>query len=290
VGVVDVGSNTVRLLVSDAGRELLSLRESLRLGEEVEHHGLIRPHKLAEVADCVGDFADAARNEGARLLEVLVTSPGRQASNGRELTRVLATAAQAPVQILTAQEEGRLAFLGALDSTRVPSRKPAAVVDVGGGSTQLVVGTRRNGPSWCRSVDLGSLRLMSRCLPGDPPGPDAMRDARREITRLLDQIEPPDAATAFAVGGTARALRRLYGSRLGRDELRTAVELLSVIPGKRLSAEYGISAHRAATLPAGAVILEALQRRLGSPLKVVRSGLRHGALLELTERSSAEAA
>lgn len=290
VGVVDVGSNTVRLLVTDAGRELLSLREALRLGDEVERHGVIRPHKLAEVADCVGDFAEAARREGARAIEVLVTSPGRQASNGDELARLLVAAAQAPVRILSAPEEGRLAFAGALAATRVPGRRLAAVVDVGGGSAQVVVGTRRDGPSWTRSIDLGSLRLTSRCLPGNPPGREAIEAAREEVARVLDGVSPPAPAAAFAVGGSARALRRIFGSRLGRDELRAAVELLAVTRATDLAGVEGISEARAATLPAGAVILEALQQRLGAPLKVVRAGLRHGALLELAESRSARAA
>ena len=289
VAVVDVGSNTVRLLVTGDGRELLSLRERLRLGESVERHGLIPEQQLAELAECVGRFAGAARAIGAQALEVLVTSPGRQAANGHELAEALAAAARAPVRILSSQEEGRLAFAGALATSSVTGRKHVAVVDVGGGSAQVVAGSRRAGPDWFRSIDLGSLRLTSRLLPGDPPGAPAIAKARDEVERQLEAFTPPSVGAAFAVGGSARALRRLYGSRLGGGELAEAVELLAFSPGSELSARFGVSLARAATLPAGAVILEALQARLEVPLKVSRTGLRHGALLELAERQLAAA-
>jgi exopolyphosphatase / guanosine-5'-triphosphate,3'-diphosphate pyrophosphatase len=289
VAVVDVGSNTVRLLVTGDGRELLSLRETLRLGESVERYGLIPEPKLAELFACVRRFADAARAHGASALEVLVTSPGRQASNGDEVADVLAIAAEAPVRILSSQEEGRLAFVGALAAASVTGRKRVAVVDVGGGSAQVVAGSRRDGPDWFGSVDLGSLRLTARLLTDDPPGAAAIARARVEVDRQFETFAPPTVDAAFAVGGSARALRRLYGSRLGAAELTEAVELLAFTPGSELSERFGVSRARATTLPAGAVLLEALQRRLEVPLKVSRTGLRHGALLELVGRELAAA-
>jgi exopolyphosphatase/guanosine-5'-triphosphate,3'-diphosphate pyrophosphatase len=289
VAVVDVGSNTVRLLVTGDDGEILSLRERLRLGESVERHGAIPEAKLAELAACVGRFAAAARAEGAETLEVLVTSPGRQARNGNELGEALGAAARAPVRILSAQEEGRLAFVGALAASSVTGRKRVAVVDVGGGSAQVVTGSRREGPDWFCSIDLGSLRLASRLLSADPPGARAIAKARDAVERELAGFAPAPVGAALAVGGSARALRRLYGSRLGGGELSEAVELLTSTPCRELSARFGVSLARAATLPAGAVILEALQARLEVPLKVSRTGLRHGALLELAAQDRAAA-
>jgi exopolyphosphatase/guanosine-5'-triphosphate,3'-diphosphate pyrophosphatase len=287
VGVVDVGSNTVRLLVADGDRPLLTLRETLRLGAAVEELGCIPPAKLEETAGVVATFADAARGAGARRLEVLITSPGRQAANGEELLDALAAAAQAPARILSAAEEGRLAFVGALGATRAPSHRRIAVVDVGGGSAQAVVGSRQEGPAWIRSLDLGSLRLTSRLLPDDPPGLRAVTLARAEVEGYLDGFDPPLPRTAIAVGGSARALRRIVGSRLGSDELAEAIELLAATPGNELIELYGLNPHRVRTLTAGAVILAALQRRLDAPLKVLRAGLREGALAELAERRAA---
>jgi exopolyphosphatase / guanosine-5'-triphosphate,3'-diphosphate pyrophosphatase len=287
VGVIDVGSNTVRLLVTGGGRTLLTIREPLGLGAAVEQAGSIPADKLDEAADVVGAFADEARRIGVDELEVLITSPGRQAANGEDLLDLLAIAARAPARVLTAVEEGRLAFAGALEGAGGLVRRRVAVVDVGGGSAQVAVGTRTTGPTWVRSLDIGSLRLTRRCLTADPPGHDALHAARDEVERLLEGFDPPEPQAALAVGGTARSLRRLIGNRLGRDELEDVLDLLAVTPERELIDRHDLPPHRAGTIAAGAVIFAALQERLRTPLKVSRTGLREGALSQLAERRAA---
>jgi exopolyphosphatase/guanosine-5'-triphosphate,3'-diphosphate pyrophosphatase len=287
VGVVDVGANTVRLLVVRRGRTIASEREMLRLGADVEEHGSIPPAKLARVAEVVGRFAADAREHGAGSLEVLITSPGRQAANGSELVDLLAAAADCPARVLSAVEEGRLAFVGAVAATAPPPRRLVAVIDVGGGSAQVVVGTRRDGPQWVRSIDLGSQRLTSRLLADDPPGARAIDDAADEVSTYLTGFDPPSPRTSLAVGGSARALKRIVGPRLGADELGEALTVLESTPAAELTRRYEIDAERTRTLPAGAVILAALQERLGTPLKVVRGGLREGAIADLANRRAA---
>jgi len=287
VGVVDVGSNTVRLLVEVRGRPVLSERELLRLGADVERHGRISAEKLELAAGVVARYAADARAAGVRDLEVLITSPGRQAENGRELLERLEAAAGVPTRILSAVEEGRLAFIGAVGLAGPPARRTVAVVDVGGGSAQVVVGTRRDGPTWARSIDLGSQRLTSRLLEGDPPGAGALEAARAEADRYAETLAPPATRGAYAVGGSARALRRLVGPRLGADELADAIEILAATREAKVAQKYDVDPGRTRTLAAGAVILAALQARLGTPLKVVRGGLRDGAIGELEARSLA---
>ena len=287
IGVVDVGSNTVRLLVKDRGRSTRTEREMLRLGADVELYGRISEAKLEASRSVVARFADIARDEGVEHLEVLITSPGRQATNGRELAEILGDAADCPVQVLSALEEGRLAFLGAIEATGPPPRRLVAVVDVGGGSAQLVVGTRRTGPQWLRSIDLGSQRLTSRLLSSDPPGAAALERARAEVETYLADLDPPTPRLALAVGGSARAAKRIVGSRLGAPELQEALALLAETPADEVGARFGIGDERARTLAAGVVILAGLQARLDTPLRVVRSGLRDGALIDLAARRAA---
>lgn len=289
VGVVDVGSNTVRLLVAEGDRPVLQLREALGLGAAVEEHGLIPPEKLAETADVVARFVDAAREAGTAALEILVASPGRQAANADDLIEALATASRSPVRVLSAADEGRLAFLGALGSVRVPARKIVAVVDVGGGSAQVTIGSRRTGPVWVRSIDLGSLRLTRRCLPDDPPGLDAAEAARHEVARVLERFAPPLPGRAFAVGGSARAVRRMVGDDLDAGSLEEAVRIAATTPAAELVERWGMNPTRGRTVAGGAVILEALQAKLDTPLEVVRAGLREGALTELGNRLAAAA-
>ncbi len=287
VGVIDVGSNTVRLLVSRDGREVLSQREMPRLGAEVERFGRISADKLDETALTVTRMARAARAAGATALEILITSPGRQAANGDELLARLAEAGGCDARVLTAVEEGRLAFAGAVAAAGPPARRTVAVVDVGGGSAQIVTGTRRDGPAWTRSIDLGSQRLTNRLFRSDPPGARAVDLARGEVERYLEGFRPPAPRAAYAVGGSARATKRIAGGSLDADALAYAVDVVTSTPSAKLVERHGISPERVRTVAAGAVILAALQARLGTPLKVVRAGVREGALLELGARRAA---
>jgi exopolyphosphatase/guanosine-5'-triphosphate,3'-diphosphate pyrophosphatase len=287
-GVVDVGSNTVRLHVAHDGETVFSERMLLGLGEAVERCGAIPEPKLAEVAACVADYVEQARGHGARNVEVLVTSPGRQATNGDELVSRLKRATPVPVRLLSAVDEARLGFVGGVAATRIPPGRSVAVVDVGGGSAQIAVGTRRDGPVWMRSIDIGSIRLTSRCVRNDPPERDELSAMRTEVARYLGDITPPQPRVALAVGGSARNLRKVAGtSRLGPDELAAAIELLLSTPAAAIMRRFDIDPGRVRTLLAGAVILEGVRELLGSGFRVVRAGVREGAVLELESRRAA---
>ena len=281
VGIIDVGANTVRLHVSRGGDQVLRERAMLRLGESIERNGAIPEEKLAETADCVAGFVRQARGRGVDRLEVLVTSPGRQAENGSELLARLAAASGVPVRLLSATEEGRLAFVGAVAAIRGPSRRLVAVCDVGGGSAQIAVGTAREGASWVRSIDIGSMRLTSRVMNDDPPGDAAVQAARLEVDRHLAGVLPPLPETALAVGGSARALRSIVGAKLGVDELDEVAGILARTPAREIVELFGVDEQRVRSLAAGAVILAALSERLCAPLRVVRGGVREGAAIEL---------
>ncbi len=289
VAVVDVGSNTIRLLVAARSADGLSCvtrgKRAVGLGADVEQLGAISASKLAEAADCVALFAAEARGAGAALLDVVVASPGRQAENGDQLVRMLSRAAGVPARVLSRDEEARLAFHGALAAAEPLGA--VAVCDVGGGSTQVAVGTAFGGPAWLRSVDLGSLRLSSRMVAGDPPGKFEVAALRAEARSALEHLTPPLPGEAIAVGGTARALRKLVGRTLGRAELKEALRLLRRDGAAQIAGRYGIETWRARALPAGTAILAELQELLGVPLEVGRGGLREGAALELLDSLAA---
>jgi exopolyphosphatase/guanosine-5'-triphosphate,3'-diphosphate pyrophosphatase len=288
VGIIDVGSNTVRLHVSRAGSEVYREKAVLRLGEPIEKTGVIPPDKLEATADCVQAFVGSAREHGAERIEVLVASPGRQAGNREELLTLLEASAGVPVRLLSPHEEGRLAFIGALAASRRGERALIAVCDVGGGSSQVAVGTRSGGVVWVRSADIGSMRLASRLLPDDPPGDAAVEAARKEAARVLEGFVPPLPELALAVGGSARAIRSIVGPELGPDELDEVSGILARTPAGEIAELYDVHLERVRTLAAGAVILEALQARLQVPLRVVRGGgVREGAAIELATRAQA---
>jgi exopolyphosphatase/guanosine-5'-triphosphate,3'-diphosphate pyrophosphatase len=286
VAVIDVGSNTIRLLVAAQSRRGLVCvargKRMVGLGADVERLGVVSARKLTEAAESLRGLATLADAAGAELLDVVVASPGRQARNADQLVHTLSRAAGAPVRVLTRDEEARLAFNGAIAQAIPPGA--VAVCDVGGGSTQIAVGTASGGPAWVRSVDLGSLRLSARIPTGDPPSKQEILALRAESRAAFEHVIPPLPQEAIAVGGAARALKRLVGRSLGPDELKAALRLLRREPAKDVAARYGVDGWRAEALPAGTALLLEVQRLLGVPLEVGRGGLREGLALELLEK------
>ena len=287
VAIVDVGANTLRLLVATRDRDgrvdaLSEDKRQLGLGEEIERNGgRIRAEKLEQAAEVARLHVRRARKLNADAIEILVTSPGRQAVNGDELVQALSAATGAPVTVLSAEAEGELGWLGAVTAAdNLP--ESIGVCDVGGGSVQLVVGTLSAGPAWACSVDIGSLRLTRRTLQSDPPTARELAAATEEVARAFDGVAPPLPQIALATGGTARALRRIAGGReLSQPELHDVVGQLGTRSSKQISKEFGVDRARARTLTAGTIVLSELQRRLGMPLRVARGGIREGAAFEL---------
>jgi exopolyphosphatase/guanosine-5'-triphosphate,3'-diphosphate pyrophosphatase len=287
VGVIDVGSNTIRLLAADVGRYGLKVvhehRVWARLGVDVAQTGEITAERLEAATAAVAQLTAAAHRAGCLRVETLVASPGRQAANAGELVRALEAVSGAPVRVLGREEEALLGYQGAVTAAG-PFEGAAAVCDVGGGSTQLAIGLPDRGPSWLRSFDVGSLRLTAETLEGDPPGKSRIRAARAIVRRELEGLVVPLPRTALAVGGSARALRRVVGRTLGEEELREAVSILRKTPSRSIGKTFGVPAARAQTLLAGALIFTEVQFRLMVPLRVVAKGLREGAVLELAGR------
>jgi exopolyphosphatase / guanosine-5'-triphosphate,3'-diphosphate pyrophosphatase len=290
IAVLDVGSNTVRLLVAERrnGRiePVRQARRLLLLGREIERQGALSGRKLEETRRCARHFAALAREAGSARLEVVVTAPGRQTGNPDELVRILTEATAASVRVLSAEEEGRLAWEGAVAGL-VQTPPTLAVCDVGGGSTELLVGTPESGPAWARSLDIGCLRLTERLVDCDPPGKRGMRAVRAEIEVGFDGLVVPLPHAAMATGGTARGLRKLVGERLGEAELAAAVSRLTKRSAREIASASGIDPERARTLPAGALILTEVQRRLAAPLVVSAAGLREGVALTLLREAAA---
>jgi exopolyphosphatase/guanosine-5'-triphosphate,3'-diphosphate pyrophosphatase len=290
VAVIDVGANTIRLLVAAAsGNGLATVEERqsrVGLGAEIEMQGRISEVKIGEAASTVRGFVATARELGCMRLVVAVTSPGRQAANATQLIARLEEEAPLAVEVLSGGEEARFAWDGAL-SWCGPSEGSVLVCDVGGGSTELAFGTPAVGLLWQRSLDIGSLRLTRRLLVNDPPGKKLIAAARVEVDRELDGLLLPLPVRAVAVGGSARAVSKIAGKRLGAEQFSEALRVLRRWPSPRIAAEFKIDPTRARTVAAGALILAELQRRIAVPLEVVPYGLREGLALSLIARRSA---
>jgi exopolyphosphatase / guanosine-5'-triphosphate,3'-diphosphate pyrophosphatase len=290
VAVIDIGSNTARLLVAERGsrtaERIGEAKAYLGLGGEILRRGEVGPEKLAETAVETRRFAAIARELDAEAVDVFVTAPARQAANADELVTTIARASGHLVRVLSASEEGELAYEGALATTSV-SEEPIAVCDVGGGSTEITVGDRARGSFWCDSVELGSLRLTAATLHDDPPKPKQLAAAEALVTEQFETARPPRVQTALAVGGSARAVAKITGRRLDEASLEDVLRTIVSQPSEQLARAMSLDAPRAATLAGGVIILLELTRRLGVPLQLAGGGLREGAAARLLRSRAA---
>ena len=238
VAVIDIGSNTGRLLVARRGSTAATVavrneRTVLGLGHEIECTGTISAEKLEQTMVCARRYATLARAHGSTQIDVIVTAPGRQSANAAELVAGLTHVTGVPARVLSADEEGRYAFEGATAGV-TGLALPVGVCDVGGGSDRA----RRRHPRPCagrRALDRHRLAAADEPVPeGRPPSRPvdraggATRRASTSATWTGCAI-----ATALATGGSARGLRKLVGRTLDDRRLDRAVRIIARQPADR---------------------------------------------------------
>jgi exopolyphosphatase/guanosine-5'-triphosphate,3'-diphosphate pyrophosphatase len=285
---IDIGSNTTRLLVAEPGapgslREVSEQRAFTRIGTEVARCGGIGPDKAREVAAVAALQAERARELGAERIVTVCTAAIRDAGHHSGLLGLL-EAAGLDVRVLTGEEEARLAFAGAtatLDRDEIGPAIPVAVADVGGGSTELAIGTCGGEVTWWASLRVGSSSLARRFLEHDPPTVPELARLRADAAGTLDDVDPPPVALAVAVGGSAGATAQMVGPSLTPDACERALTTLLTAPAAEIGARHGLDPERVRLLPAGILLLEEVGTRLGQPLRFARGGIREGVLLEL---------
>jgi len=285
---IDVGSNTTRLLVADVDdgrlRELMSQRVFTRLGRGLGSGGKIPSQKIAETAEVVCTQVRHARDLGVKKIAVVGTAAIRQAKNGAKLVAAVEKESGLPMQVLSDKEEARLAFVGATKTLGAPVEGSVAVVDVGGGSTELAVGTVAGGATWSASFRIGSGFLADSYLRSDPPSVEELKAVRQHVEGTFEGLDVPPVDSAVAVGGSATSLRRLVGGELEHETLERSIRILSSTPVAEVAQRFELEPERVRLLPAGMLILEEVSDRLRLPLKIGRGGLREGVILELLAR------
>jgi exopolyphosphatase/guanosine-5'-triphosphate,3'-diphosphate pyrophosphatase len=218
VAAVDCGTNSIRLLIADvpvegAHTDLLRRMEVVRLGEGVDATGRLAPQAIERTRRVLAEYAAQARELGAERLRMVATSATRDAANRHQFeAMVTATLGQLP-DVATGEEEAGLSYLGATASLAAAARAhgsadpepPYLVVDIGGGSTEFVLGDA-TGVRAARSVDVGCVRLTERHLHSDPPPPEEVQAAEADIRAALAEV------TAAVPVAEARTLVGLAGS------------------------------------------------------------------------------
>ncbi|NJQ03647.1 Ppx/GppA family phosphatase [Streptomyces sp. PLAI1-29] len=299
LGVLDVGSNTVHLLVVDAhpGARPLpahSHKAELRLAELLDERGAIGEQGMDRLVAVVGEALRAAEDKGAEEVLPFATSAVRDASNADEVLARLAAGTGVRPVVLSGEEEARLTFLAARRWFGWSAGR-LLVLDIGGGSLELAHGTDEE-PDGAASLPLGAGRLTAARLPGDPPDPEDVRALRRhvraEIARVAGEFSrsgAPDHAVGTSktfrrlarIAGAARSADGLYVKRsLSRAALEEWVPRLTRMTAAERAELPGVSRGRAPQLVAGALVAEAAMDLFGvDELEICPWALREGVIL-----------
>jgi exopolyphosphatase/guanosine-5'-triphosphate,3'-diphosphate pyrophosphatase len=286
---IDIGSNTTRLLVADCGDDTLveihQERAFTQIARSLDADRSVPAPKLEEVVRSVAGQLASARRLGAVEIRCVATAGVRRAANGESLVGLIEHACDGlSVKVLTGDQEGRLAFIGAAWGCR-QSGQPAVdgalgVVDVGGGSSELVVGVPPDQVLWCRSLPIGSSDLVGSEMRSDPPSADECARASARVHDAFAGLEPPAVGRAVAVGGSAASLTSIVGPLLDEGALGLSLELLQRLSAAEIAAQYELDVRRVRLLPAGILILMEVTSLFGSALTVGGAGLREGLLLD----------
>ena len=286
VAAVDCGTNTIKLLVADIDRDagtqhdLVRELRIVRLGQGVDRTGRLADEALSRVFAAVDEYAAVIAAHDVRALRFMATSASRDASNADVFAEGVGSRLGVRLEVVTGDEEAQLAYDGATRSLSAIGRDvpfPVAVLDIGGGSTELIVGTAPGRVAAARSLDIGSVRLTERLMPSDPPTRAEVQAATRAVDDALDTlpgygVHVGDAPTLVGVAGTVTTLAMLLTGldTWDRDRVHHASfpladvhdladRLLSMTAAER--ERLGVPAGRSDVIGAGAVILDRVLHR-----------------------------
>ena len=303
VAVVDLGSNTTRLLIADvrdrAVTELDRRTEITGLGSGVDQSGRLSDDAVARVEEALAAYREAIDAAEVDRTVALATSAVRDASNGEDFRARLRKRFSFDVSAISGEEEARKTFLGAT-SRRAVDAGPVTVIDVGGGSTELVIGVAGAEPTFIVSTQAGSVRQTDRHLQEDPPGDDALAGLSREVAQIVADAVPValrgSVRAGIAVAGTATSLAaieqeldpydpdRVEGYPLDVEKCERMLAMLATLPLEERREVTGLEPERAPTIVAGvAILVEAMRAFELESLVVSEADILHGAALEAAE-------
>jgi exopolyphosphatase / guanosine-5'-triphosphate,3'-diphosphate pyrophosphatase len=262
---IDVGSNSVHLLLTELGGEVLRDESVLLgLGAMVDIVGRIPDDGAAAAIEAISEYVDAATDEGAESITLLATEPLRRASNRSRFCESVEQALGLPLHVLSHDEEALLTVLGVLDGE--PVSEPTLVLDIGGGSSEIVLLEPGADPV-IGVIPVGSARLTAQHVEDDPPTADEVRELRAESHHLFSSLPTGRPRRGIVVGGSGTNLIRLTSAEGDEDTpddglidtARTAraIEIVKAAPSAELVEAYGLRERRVLQMAAGASLIEA---------------------------------
>ena len=261
---IDVGSTSVHLLVAEVhGHRLEPVHDKsafLRLGDHLRTRELLGEDARDELVGTLQAQVDIARRLGAVDVTIVATEPLRRAADAHRVVREIAEATGVPVHVLEHDEEGILTLLGVTGG--VPVEDDVVVVDIGGGSSEIVVVGPRQ-PAVARGIRVGAARLVAALVEHDPPRPAELAALHAEAARRIADAPVARPTSIVVVGGTASNLLKiipdaLVDRRLTKERLHDAVDLVAESTAEELVALHGVRPVRARILSGGAAIVLAI--------------------------------
>ena len=302
IAALDVGSNTVLMLVVDCAgdekpRVLADLARITRLGRGVDACGHLDPQSAARTLDTIAEFTTEARALGAETMVGAATAALRDAADGSEFLATVKQRTGLSLEIISGQTEAQLSYLSTRKGLGISSAEKLLIVDIGGGSTELIRADPEHAPDVV-SLRLGSVRLTERFINHDPPDANEEHGLRAHIDNALGELGwTYRPAKMVGIAGTVTTLcaihlgleqyapDSIHGYRLGVMEIRQLLALLGSIPLEKRKQLRGMEPGRADVLFAGAVILERVMHHFGCGEVIVSDqGVRWGLMWREFER------
>ena len=286
VAVVDCGTNSLRLLLADVdpGRAVLAdvirRMEIVRLGQGVDETGWLAPEALTRTMAVLRDYAGIIADSGAQAVRMVATSATRDAGNAAEFVRMVKEVLGVAPEVLAGDEEAVLSFTGATAELAAgPHPGPFLVADIGGGSTEFVLGPAGGPPAHAISVNVGCVRMTERRLRGDPPTDREVAAAVGDIDAALDTVAAAvpvrEARTliglagsvttvaAIAMGLPAYDAARIHHARISAADVRAVTRGLLAQTRAERAAIRVMHPGRVDVIGGGALILDRLVQRFG---------------------------
>ena len=286
VAAVDCGTNSLRLLLADVdpGRaeltDVIRRMEIVRLGQGVDQTGRLAPEALARTMAVLREYADVIARSGAQAVRMVATSATRDADNAAEFVRLVKEVLGVAPEVLTGDEEAVLSFTGATAELAAgPDPGPFLVADIGGGSTEFVLGEAGRPPARSISVNVGCVRMTERHLHGDPPSEAevaaAVADIDAALEEVADAVPVEEARTLIGLAGSVTTVAAIAMRLPAYDAARihharvAAADVHAVTRGLLAQTRAGRAAigvmhpGRVDVIGGGALILDRLMRRFG---------------------------
>ena len=275
IAAIDCGTNSIKILIGEFPQVLVRESRMVRLGQGVDTAGLLADDALARTFAAIDEYAALVREHGVTRVRFCATSATRDARNAQVFTDGVRQRLGVTPEVLTGDEEAALVFAGAVSQQRDDVEAPVLVVDIGGGSTELVLGGDR--PDSAVSMDIGSVRLHERHLHDDPPTRDQVASCLADVDRHLDECPVPlrDTRSVIGTSGTVKTLAAgmldlpfydrdaIDGAELGVAETLDYVDRLVAMSVAERRAAPTMHPGRADVIGAGSLIWRQVLTRSG---------------------------